>query len=95
MFPPPAAPQPQVQWRALDEIDAGICDGMTYAGIAEKYPDEFAARKADKLRYRCGGVGPCVCFVRVRRGRRRRGPVLAKALLRLTQPGCYRAACNA
>ena len=31
---------------------AGICDGMTYEGIADKYPDEAAARKRDKLRYR-------------------------------------------
>ncbi|GBF90835.1 6-phosphofructo-2-kinase fructose-2,6-bisphosphatase [Raphidocelis subcapitata] len=45
-------PFPKVQWRALDEIDAGICDGLTYAQIAETYPDEYAARKADKLRYR-------------------------------------------
>lgn len=39
-------------WRALDEIDAGVCDGMTYAEIAEKMPQDYAARKADKLRYR-------------------------------------------
>ncbi|KIY91296.1 6-phosphofructo-2-kinase, partial [Monoraphidium neglectum] len=45
-------PFPKVRWRALDEIDAGVCDGLTYAQIAERFPDEFAARKADKLRYR-------------------------------------------
>jgi broad specificity phosphatase PhoE len=39
-------------WRALDEIDSGICDGMTYAEIAERMPVEFAARAADKFRYR-------------------------------------------
>jgi broad specificity phosphatase PhoE len=39
-------------WRALDEIDSGICDGMTYAEIAEKLPSEYAARQADKFRYR-------------------------------------------
>jgi len=39
-------------WRALDEIDAGDCDGMTYAEIAEKMPAEFASRAADKFRYR-------------------------------------------
>lgn len=39
-------------WRALDEIDAGVCDGMSYAQIKEEMPDEFAARKADKLNYR-------------------------------------------
>jgi broad specificity phosphatase PhoE/predicted kinase len=43
---------PTTAWRALDEIDAGYCDGMTYAEIAENLPQEFAARAADKLRYR-------------------------------------------
>ena len=36
----------------MDEIDAGICDGMTYEEIAEKMPDVSAARKKDKLGYR-------------------------------------------
>jgi broad specificity phosphatase PhoE/predicted kinase len=36
----------------LHEIDAGSCDGLTYEQIAERYPQEFAARKNDKLRYR-------------------------------------------
>jgi broad specificity phosphatase PhoE len=39
-------------WRALDEIDSGICDGMTYSEIAESMPGEFAGRTADKFRYR-------------------------------------------
>jgi broad specificity phosphatase PhoE len=39
-------------WRALDEIDSGICDSMTYAEIAEVMPGEFASRTADKFRYR-------------------------------------------
>jgi broad specificity phosphatase PhoE/predicted kinase len=39
-------------WRALDEIDAGVCDGMTYAEIAEVMPQEYAARQLDKFRYR-------------------------------------------
>jgi 6-phosphofructo-2-kinase/fructose-2,6-biphosphatase 2 len=30
-----------VQWRALTEIQVGICDGMTYQEIEKKYPDEF------------------------------------------------------
>ncbi len=38
--------------QALDEINAGICDGMTYEDIAQRYPEEYAARKKDKLRYR-------------------------------------------
>ncbi|MCO4760484.1 MAG: histidine phosphatase family protein [Myxococcales bacterium] len=41
-----------VAWRLLNEIDAGICDGMTYDEIRTTFPDEFAARQADKLRYR-------------------------------------------
>eukprot|EP00897_Mesotaenium_endlicherianum_P002852 jgi/Mesen1/2595/ME000165S01857 len=43
---------PKVQWRALDEINAGICDGMTYLEIKQTMPDEYQARKLDKLRYR-------------------------------------------
>jgi broad specificity phosphatase PhoE len=39
-------------WRALDEIDSGICDGMTYAEIAAAMPLEYDARAADKFRYR-------------------------------------------
>jgi broad specificity phosphatase PhoE/predicted kinase len=39
-------------WRALDEIDAGVCDGMSYAQIQQQMPDEFAARKKDKFHYR-------------------------------------------
>eukprot|EP00775_Hariotina_reticulata_P010180 gene10180-10340_t len=47
-----ALPFAKLRWKALDEIDAGICDGMTYEQIADKHPQEFAARKKDKLRYR-------------------------------------------
>ncbi len=39
-------------WRALDEIDAGSRDGLTYAEIEARHPDEHAAREADKLRWR-------------------------------------------
>ena len=41
-----------VAYRALDEIEAGVCDGMTYEQIREQMPDAYAARKADKFRYR-------------------------------------------
>jgi broad specificity phosphatase PhoE len=47
----PLAVAPQT-WRALDEIDAGVCDGMTYQEIREDMPDEFVARSRDKFRYR-------------------------------------------
>jgi len=40
------------QWHALDEIHAGIFDGMTYDEIKDCDPEEFAMRKLDKLGYR-------------------------------------------
>eukprot|EP00252_Welwitschia_mirabilis_P010042 TRINITY_DN23090_c0_g1_i1.p1 TRINITY_DN23090_c0_g1~~TRINITY_DN23090_c0_g1_i1.p1 ORF type:complete len:739 (+),score=158.26 TRINITY_DN23090_c0_g1_i1:395-2611(+) len=43
---------PKIQWRALDEIYAGVCDGMTYEEIKKNMPEEYEARKSDKLRYR-------------------------------------------
>jgi len=36
----------------LDEIDAGVCDDMTYEEIKQKMPEEYVSRDADKLRYR-------------------------------------------
>lgn len=48
----PIAGFPKIQWRALDEINAGVCDGMTYEEIKKNMPDEYEARKKDKLRYR-------------------------------------------
>lgn len=44
--------RPALQQKALDEIDAGVCDGMTYAEIERHMPAEYAARQEDKLRYR-------------------------------------------
>eukprot|EP00124_Ichthyophonus_hoferi_P004483 Ihof_evm1s501 gene=Ihof_evmTU1s501 len=43
---------PKKEWRCLEEIDAGICDGMTYEQIGEKFPDDFASRDVDKYNYR-------------------------------------------
>ncbi len=37
---------------ALDEIYAGVFDGMTYDEIKERAPEEFEKRKEDKLTYR-------------------------------------------
>ena len=45
-------PYPKVRWKALDEIQSGVCDGMTYAEIKEHMPEEYEMRKRDKLRYR-------------------------------------------
>ncbi len=39
-------------WKALDEIHAGSCDGMTYAEIARDLPAEFESRQRDKFHYR-------------------------------------------
>jgi broad specificity phosphatase PhoE/predicted kinase len=39
-------------WRALDEIDGGICDSMSHAQIQERLPEEYAARKRNKFSYR-------------------------------------------
>jgi broad specificity phosphatase PhoE len=43
---------PQTARRGLDEISAGICDGLTDADAVTTYPDVMLARKQDKLRYR-------------------------------------------
>ena len=37
----------------LDEIDSGaLCTGLTYEEVGQQYPEEYAARKEDKLGYR-------------------------------------------
>ena len=43
---------PQEQLAALNELNTGVCDGLTYEEIAERYPVEFAARDDDKFNYR-------------------------------------------
>jgi 6-phosphofructo-2-kinase/fructose-2,6-biphosphatase 2 len=48
-------PFPQLQWKALDELDSGVCDGLTYEEIEEKYPEDFAERDTDKYNYRYKG----------------------------------------
>mmetsp|Transcript_2820 Transcript_2820/g.5589 ORF Transcript_2820/g.5589 Transcript_2820/m.5589 type:complete len:395 (-) Transcript_2820:301-1485(-) len=40
------------EWRALDEIFAGVFDGMTYDQIKQKAPMQFQARLKNKLEYR-------------------------------------------
>lgn len=45
-------PWPSLVLKNLDEIDAGIYDGWTYGEIERQSPIEWAARAADKLRYR-------------------------------------------
>lgn len=41
-----------VVYRALDEIEAGVCDGMTYEQIRDQMPEVHNARSLDKFRYR-------------------------------------------
>uniref|UniRef100_A0A8C1B9G6 6-phosphofructo-2-kinase/fructose-2,6-biphosphatase 4a n=1 Tax=Cyprinus carpio carpio TaxID=630221 RepID=A0A8C1B9G6_CYPCA len=43
---------PYEQWKALNEIDAGVCEELMYEEIQQRYPLEFALRDQDKYRYR-------------------------------------------
>ncbi|KAM4678425.1 6-phosphofructo-2-kinase/fructose-2,6-bisphosphatase 3 isoform 2-T2 [Discoglossus pictus] len=43
---------PYEQWKALNELDAGICEEMTYEEIEKKYPEEYNLRAEDKYHYR-------------------------------------------
>ncbi|KAL8967510.1 MAG: hypothetical protein Q9197_005390, partial [Variospora fuerteventurae] len=45
----------KLEWKALDEIDSGVCDGLTYAEIEERFPEDFKARDDDKYNYRYRG----------------------------------------
>jgi 6-phosphofructo-2-kinase len=45
------------EMRMLDELNAGKMEGMTYEEIRQRYPEEYAHRKRDKLRYRYPGPG--------------------------------------
>lgn len=48
-------PYPKLHWKALDELDAGVCDGMTYEEIQRDFPEDFEARDKDKYEYRYRG----------------------------------------
>jgi len=43
---------PQERWRALNEIDAGICEEMTYDEIRTQFPADFESRDLNKFHYR-------------------------------------------
>jgi 6-phosphofructo-2-kinase/fructose-2,6-biphosphatase 2 len=45
-------PYEKLSWKALDELDSGVCDGLTYAEIEKQYPQDFKARDEDKYNYR-------------------------------------------
>uniref|UniRef100_A0A8C8LSJ7 6-phosphofructo-2-kinase/fructose-2,6-bisphosphatase 2 n=1 Tax=Oncorhynchus tshawytscha TaxID=74940 RepID=A0A8C8LSJ7_ONCTS len=46
---------PYEQWKILNEIDAGVCEEMTYDIIEKTYPEEFSLRDQDKYHYRYPG----------------------------------------
>ncbi|KAK7127876.1 hypothetical protein R3I93_020454 [Phoxinus phoxinus] len=46
---------PYEQWKILNEIDAGVCEEMTYEMIQNTFPEEFALRDQDKYHYRYPG----------------------------------------
>lgn len=48
-------PYPKLHWKALDELDAGVCDGMTYEEIERDFPEDFEARDKNKYEYRYRG----------------------------------------
>lgn len=53
----------------FDEINAGVCEGMTYEEIRNNMPEEFAARAEDKYNYIYpGGEGYITLHKRVERG---------------------------
>ncbi|OAD08155.1 hypothetical protein MUCCIDRAFT_136346, partial [Mucor lusitanicus CBS 277.49] len=43
--------------RFLNEINSGICEGMSYQEIQQKHPQEYKSRQANKLFYRYPGMG--------------------------------------
>jgi 6-phosphofructo-2-kinase len=45
------------QMRMLDELNAGMMEGMTYEDIKTKHAEEYERRRRDKLAYRYPGPG--------------------------------------
>lgn len=77
-------PALNLRWRALNEIDAGICEGLTYEAVADKHPEVARDRKRDKLRYRYPGGESYVDVIHrlepvILEIERQRGPVLVIA----------------
>ncbi|KAJ3259807.1 Fructose-2,6-bisphosphatase [Boothiomyces macroporosus] len=46
---------PKLQWKQLDELSSGSCDGLTYEEIEQRYPEDFMERDLDKFNYRYRG----------------------------------------
>lgn len=77
-------PNVNMCWRALNEIDAGVCEGMTYGEVADRLPEVADARKKDKLHYRYPGGESYVDVIYrlepvILELERQRGPVLIVA----------------
>jgi 6-phosphofructo-2-kinase/fructose-2,6-biphosphatase 2 len=45
----------KLQWKQLDELSSGACDGLTYEEIEKEFPLDFADRDNDKFNYRYHG----------------------------------------
>eukprot|EP00744_Colponema_vietnamica_P007545 GILI01010846.1.p1 GENE.GILI01010846.1~~GILI01010846.1.p1 ORF type:complete len:433 (+),score=114.27 GILI01010846.1:68-1366(+) len=45
-------PTSPVHWKALDEINVGMCDGWSYEDVEHRMPQEHHLRTKNKLRYR-------------------------------------------
>ncbi|KAF9924694.1 Fructose-2,6-bisphosphatase [Linnemannia zychae] len=45
-------PNKKLAWKALDELEAGKADGLTYEQVEEQFPEDFARRDDDKYNYR-------------------------------------------
>ncbi|ORX69660.1 bifunctional 6-phosphofructo-2-kinase/fructose-2,6-bisphosphate 2-phosphatase, partial [Linderina pennispora] len=48
-------PCKKMQWKALDELDAGVCEGLTYEDVEREYPEEYAMRDQNKFEFRYRG----------------------------------------
>lgn len=44
-------PFQSLQWKQLDELSSGSCDGLTYEEIEREFPQDFAERDNDKVQY--------------------------------------------
>lgn len=42
----------KLSWKALDELDSGVCDSLTYEEIEQQFPADFKSRDNDKYNYR-------------------------------------------
>ncbi|KAG0249451.1 Fructose-2,6-bisphosphatase [Mortierella polycephala] len=45
-------PHKKLAWEALDELEAGRADGLTYGQVEDLFPEDFANRDNDKFNYR-------------------------------------------